>query len=434
MKSHPLPRRPPCPPRASQTRSPPCPPSPRRPPSPPTPRRTRRRPPVAATGADRALGQIEKAYGSGSIMRLDNDSIRAALRLHRHPQPRPRARRPRAAQGRVEVFGPESSGKTTLALTVAANAQKDGGVAAIIDAEHALDPTWAKRLGVDLDELLLSQPDTGEQALEICELLVRSNAVDVVVVDSVAALIPRPRSRARWATATGAAGQADEPGPPQAHRRDRQEQLHRDLHQPAPREDRGDVREPRDHHRWTGAQGSTPRSAWTSGGSARSRTARRTSATGSRRRSSRTRSPRRSGSAEFDIMFNEGISVSGDLVDLAVEDNIIKKARPGSATATSAWPGPGERQAVPPGEPDLLRRDPWQGGAQPDAAPAPLRGSRGAGIGLLSRSSGPGGCDRLPPATIFLLSPADVAELADALGSGPSGSKIHVEVRALSSA
>ncbi len=91
----------------------------------------------------------------------------------------------------VEFFGPESSGKTTLALHVAANAQRNGGVAAFIDAEHALDPAYARRLGIDLDNLLVSQPDTGEQALEICELLVRSGAVDVIVIDSVAALTPR---------------------------------------------------------------------------------------------------------------------------------------------------------------------------------------------------------------------------------------------------
>jgi recombination protein RecA len=91
----------------------------------------------------------------------------------------------------LEIFGPESSGKTTLCLHIVAAAQKLGGVAAFIDAEHALDPSWAKRLGVKLDDLLVSQPDTGEQALEICELLVRSNAVDVIVIDSVAALIPR---------------------------------------------------------------------------------------------------------------------------------------------------------------------------------------------------------------------------------------------------
>jgi recombination protein RecA len=95
-------------------------------------------------------------------------------------------------RGRVlEIFGPESSGKTTLTLHIIASTQKLGGVAAFIDAEHALDPSWAKRLGVRLDDLLVSQPDTGEQALEICELLVRSNAVDLIVIDSVAALIPR---------------------------------------------------------------------------------------------------------------------------------------------------------------------------------------------------------------------------------------------------
>ena len=91
----------------------------------------------------------------------------------------------------VEIFGPESSGKTTLALTVAAHAQKENGVAAFIDAEHALDPSWARKIGVNIDDLLVSQPDSGEQALEICELLVRSNAVDLIVVDSVAALIPK---------------------------------------------------------------------------------------------------------------------------------------------------------------------------------------------------------------------------------------------------
>ena len=142
---------------------------------------------------DRTLSQIDKAFGKGSIMRLDEQAyinipgistgaLSLDLALGGKGIPR----------GRIaEVFGPESSGKTTLALGVAAHAQKAGGVAAFIDAEHALDPTWARRIGVDIDELLVSQPDTGEQALEICELLVRSNAVDIVVVDSVAALIPR---------------------------------------------------------------------------------------------------------------------------------------------------------------------------------------------------------------------------------------------------
>ena len=142
---------------------------------------------------ERAMGQIEKTYGKGSIMKLDGDhtpqipsvstgAISLDLALGGRGLPRGRV---------VEIFGPESSGKTTLALTVIANSQRAGGTAAFIDAEHALDPNWAKRLGVNLDEMLVSQPDTGEQALEICELLVRSNAIDVIVVDSVAALIPK---------------------------------------------------------------------------------------------------------------------------------------------------------------------------------------------------------------------------------------------------
>ena len=142
---------------------------------------------------DRALSQIERAFGKGSIMRLDDDpshvppgistgSISLDLALGGRGIPRGRV---------VEVYGPESSGKTTLTLHLIASAQKAGGTAAFIDAEHALDPSWARRLGVNLEDLLVSQPDTGEQALEICELLVRSNAVELVVVDSVAALIPR---------------------------------------------------------------------------------------------------------------------------------------------------------------------------------------------------------------------------------------------------
>ncbi len=142
---------------------------------------------------ERTLGQIAKTFGKGSIMRLDSASLvpvpgiptgALSLDLALGGRGLPRGRV-------VEIFGPESSGKTTLALTAAANAQKGGGIAAFIDAEHALDPAWARRVGVDLDELLVSQPDTGEQALEICEMLVRSNAVDVIVIDSVAALIPR---------------------------------------------------------------------------------------------------------------------------------------------------------------------------------------------------------------------------------------------------
>jgi len=140
----------------------------------------------------RAISQIEKMYGKGAIMRMDGtksaafDGISTGalsldLALGGSGVPRGRV---------VELFGPESSGKTTLALHIVAQAQKNQGVAAFVDAEHALDPAWAKRLGVNLEALLVSQPDSGEQAMEITEMLVRTNAVDVIVVDSVAALIP----------------------------------------------------------------------------------------------------------------------------------------------------------------------------------------------------------------------------------------------------
>ena len=140
-----------------------------------------------------ALGQIERNFGKGSVMRLgDNQamdieavstgSLGLDIALGIGGLPKGRI---------VEIYGPESSGKTTLALHVVAEAQKNGGVCAFIDAEHALDPVYAGKLGVDLDDLLVSQPDTGEQALEITDTLVRSNAIDVLVVDSVAALVPR---------------------------------------------------------------------------------------------------------------------------------------------------------------------------------------------------------------------------------------------------
>jgi len=141
-----------------------------------------------------ALSQIERAFGKGSIMRMGargideqietipSGSLSLDLALGIGGLPRGRV---------VEIYGPESSGKTTLALHAIAEAQKRGGTCAFIDAEHALDPTYARKLGVDVDNLLISQPDAGEQALEICDTLVRSGAIDVVVIDSVAALVPR---------------------------------------------------------------------------------------------------------------------------------------------------------------------------------------------------------------------------------------------------
>src|SRR6202000_2953419 len=140
-----------------------------------------------------ALVQIERQFGKGSIMRLGEESrvpvevipsgsiaLDVGLRIGGYPRGRV-----------VEIYGPESSGKTTVALHAIANAQKAGGIAAIIDAEHALDPDYAQKLGVDTEALLVSQPDTGEQALEIADMLIRSGAIDLVVIDSVAALVPK---------------------------------------------------------------------------------------------------------------------------------------------------------------------------------------------------------------------------------------------------
>ncbi|MDD6097002.1 MAG: recombinase RecA [Firmicutes bacterium] len=141
-----------------------------------------------------ALDQIQKQFGKGAIMKLGDDSARTnieaistgsiSLDLATGVGGLPKGRI-------IEIFGPESSGKTTLTLHCIAEAQKCGGKAAFIDAEHALDPVYARNLGVDIDELLVSQPDTGEQALEICELLARSGALDIIVIDSVAALVPK---------------------------------------------------------------------------------------------------------------------------------------------------------------------------------------------------------------------------------------------------
>ena len=158
-----------------------------------------------------AVAAIEKQFGAGSIMRLGDETARVDipvistgalsldLALGVGGVPRGRV---------VEIFGPESSGKTTLCLSVIANAQRAGGLAAFVDAEHALDPAYAKRIGVNLDDLLVSQPDSGEEALTICETLARSNALDVIVIDSVAALVPKAELEGemgmpRWACRRG---------------------------------------------------------------------------------------------------------------------------------------------------------------------------------------------------------------------------------------
>ena len=276
---------------------------------------------------DRALSQIDKAFGSGAIMRLSGDdcgpipaistgAISLDLALGGAGMPRGRV---------IEVFGPESSGKTTLALSVVAQAQKTG-VAAFIDAEHALDPVWAKKLGVDVDALLVSQPDTGEQALEICEMLVRSNAVDVVVIDSVAALIPRAEIEGEMGAThvglqarlmsqalrklTGAIAKSDCMvifinqlrekigvmfGSPETTPGGRALKFYASI--------RVDIRR----------IGSIKDGDMPIGNRVRARVVK-----------NKTAPPFRN--AEFDIMFNEGISIIGDLIDLAVEDEIVAKS------------------------------------------------------------------------------------------------------------
>src|SRR5215831_15149956 len=163
----------------------------------PRPSFSERGEPMADPSHDRelknALSQIEKQFGKGSIMQLGEGSVQdvqgipsgaLSLDIALGGKGLPRGRI-------IEIYGPESSGKTTVALHAVANAQKQGGVAAFIDAEHALDPSWAKRIGVDLESLLVSQPSNAEEALKIAEMLVKSNAVDIIVIDSVAALVPR---------------------------------------------------------------------------------------------------------------------------------------------------------------------------------------------------------------------------------------------------
>ena len=192
---------------------------------------------------DAAIKQIQRDFGEGAVMKLGDSSrnmnietiptgslsLDIALGLGGVPR------------GRViEIYGPESSGKTTVALHMVAEVQKRGGIAGFIDAEHALDPVYAGNIGVDIDNLYISQPDNGEQALEIADTMVRSGAVDIIIIDSVAALVPKkeidPQEGDRGRDGRlrcGPSGKAYVPGPEKADGRYRKVQLHRCVHQPA---------------------------------------------------------------------------------------------------------------------------------------------------------------------------------------------------------
>ena len=206
---------------------------------------------------DTALAKIDRQFGKGSVMRLGDDvrapieviptgSIALDIALGIGGLPRGRV---------VEIYGPESSGKTTVALHAIANAQKAGGIAAFIDAEHALDPDYAQKLGVDTDALLVSQPDTGEQALEIADMLIRSNALDIIVIDSVAALVPRAEIEGEMGDShVGLQARLMSQALRKLTGALNTSQHDRDLHQPAAREDRRDVRVAGDHLGRQGAE------------------------------------------------------------------------------------------------------------------------------------------------------------------------------------
>ena len=196
-----------------------------------------------------AMSKIEKDFGKGSIMKLGDEQVEnveviptgsigldAALGVGGYPK------------GRIiEIYGPESSGKTTLAIHAIAEAQKAGGIAAFIDAEHAFDRFYAAKLGVDVDNLWISQPDNGEQALEIADQLIRSSAIDIIVIDSVAHSEGGDRGR-HGRQQGGSAGSSYVAGAAQAHLYNLEDKDNVYLHQPVAREDRRDVRQPRDNN------------------------------------------------------------------------------------------------------------------------------------------------------------------------------------------
>ena len=275
-----------------------------------------------------ALLQIERQFGKGSIMRLGEetrDPGRGDPHRVDRTRRRPRHRRPPARPHRRDLRA-GVSGKTTLALHAIANAQKAGGIAAFIDAEHALDPEYAQKLGVDTDALLVSQPDTGEQALEIADMLVRSGAVDVIVIDSVAALVPKAEIEGEMGDShVGLQARLMSQALRKITGALSHDQHHVHLHQPAPREDRRDVRLARDHHRRQGAQVlrvGAARHPADRDAQGRDRGGRQPDA--GQGRQEQDGPPFKH--AEFDILYGIGISREGSLIDLGVEQDIVRKS------------------------------------------------------------------------------------------------------------
>jgi len=273
--------------------------------------------------------QIERKFGKGSLMRLgEHAALQTIESIPTGSLALDAAIASVASAGRiVEIFGPESSGKTTLALQIIAEAQRAGGIAAFVDAEHALDPSYAARLGVDVEDILISQPDTGEQALEITEALVRSGAIDVIVVDSVAALVPKAEIEAEMWVDSHVGLQARLMS--QALRK-----LAGVISSPAPlpflstscvkRSVSCSVTPRR-------PQAAVPSSSTLRSGSmcAKSRPCamvRMLSARKPGSRSSKTKSPHPSKKAEFDIIYGEGISKEGCILDLAVTMDLVEKS------------------------------------------------------------------------------------------------------------